>query len=211
MTQQAIDQTVLEDISAATAALGALFLLDPASEEGEKALDSMRAVAESPATWPFAKHSEAAAAFSAIAGMPSDAGKLSKRYRKLFVGPNRLAAPPWGSVYLDRECVTFGSSTLSLRNWMRRNGVARAEGACDPDDHIGLELQLASWLARNRPDLLADYLQNHLLTWAFRYFEKLREADGEGFYGQVAHIASATLHGIAEALEIAPVPARIHC
>ena len=33
-------------------------------------------------------------------------------YRRLFVGPGHLPAPPWGSVYTDRECVIFGEATL---------------------------------------------------------------------------------------------------
>ena len=33
---------------------------------------------------------------------------LTEQYQNLFIGPNELLAPPWGSVYLDPECVIFG-------------------------------------------------------------------------------------------------------
>ncbi len=34
-----------------------------------------------------------------------------------------LPSPPWGSVWLDRESVLFGDSTLALRQWMRESGI----------------------------------------------------------------------------------------
>ncbi len=37
-----------------------------------------------------------------------------------------LPAPPWGSVWLDKENVLFGDSTLALREWMRANGIGHA-------------------------------------------------------------------------------------
>src|SRR5471030_2179530 len=40
-------------------------------------------------------------------------------YQRLFIGPYALPAPPWGSVYLDKDNVLFGTSTLALRRWMR--------------------------------------------------------------------------------------------
>ena len=33
-------------------------------------------------------------------------------YRRLFVGPQAKVAPPWGSVYLDKDQVIFGASTM---------------------------------------------------------------------------------------------------
>lgn len=51
--------------------------------------------------------------------------ELTWEYRRLFVGPGVKLAPPWGSVYTDRDRVVFGASTLELRAWMREHGVAR--------------------------------------------------------------------------------------
>ena len=49
----------------------------------------------------------------------ADNEELVWEYRRLFVGPGHLPAPPWGSVYTDHECVIFGEATLALRAWMR--------------------------------------------------------------------------------------------
>ena len=50
---------------------------------------------------------------------------LDREFHHLFVGPNDLEAPPWGSVYLDSEAVVFGDSCMSLVRWMKENGIAR--------------------------------------------------------------------------------------
>lgn len=97
-------------------------------------------------------------------------------YRRLFVGPGHLPAPPWGSVYTDRECVIFGEATFALRAWMRACGIERATDERTPEDHIGLMLALLSFLAVERPELVDDFLRDHLLTWAPHYLDALEEA-----------------------------------
>ena len=117
-------------------------------------------------------------------------------YRRLFVGPGHLPAPPWGSVYTDRECVVFGESTLALRAWMRAVGVERLADERTPEDHIGLMLALLSFLAAERPELVDDYLRDHLLTWAPHYLEALEEAAEQPFYVGLARLTRLTLVGL---------------
>lgn len=84
-----------------------------------------------------------------------------------FVGPRKLAAPPWGSVYLDSEAVVFGDSCLAISRWMRAQGIELHEAESrEPIDHIGRMLALLSWLASNRPELVGEFLDQHLLPWA---------------------------------------------
>lgn len=132
-----------------------------------------------------------------------EAGELSletldREFHHLFVGPNDLEAPPWGSVYLDSEAVVFGDSCMSLVRWMKENGIASQEGPSrEPADQIGRMFMLLVWLCENDPDLVDEYLQQHLLTWAFRYFEQLEAASEGSFYRGVAKLASTTLSDIA--------------
>lgn len=205
-----LNETTVEDVAVAASALAALFLHDPATERGAAALDAMRAVAERPAEWPFAQRADAANLLLELAERSRGVAAVSKRYRQLFVGPDRLAAPPWGSVYLDRESVIFGDSTLALRAWMRAHGIVRSTQANDPDDHVGLMLQLLSWLAQNHPELLCDYLEHHFLTWVFRYLELLQATDVRGFYGVLARLTAATLCDAAERLGASPAAVKLY-
>ena len=192
------------------ASLAPFFLNDPRTGD---AADAFAAMAEldveaAAAEWPFVEEPDARAALAAmVRGLAAGADneELVWEYRRLFVGPGHLPAPPWGSVYTDRECVVFGEATLALRAWMRRVGVVRATDERTPEDHIGLMLALLSYLAEERPDLTDEYLRDHLLTWAPHYLEALEVAADHPFYQGLAALTRSTLLGLQEArgLEVA--------
>ena len=115
-TKTAADSAAVEAIAFVGAVLAPFFLNDPRTGE---APDAFAALAEldvdaAAAEWPFADESEARAALALMrAGLAAgaDHDDLVWEYRRLFVGPGRLPAPPWGSVYTDHDCVIFGEST----------------------------------------------------------------------------------------------------
>ena len=123
-------------------------------------------------------------------------------YRRLFVGPGHLAAPPWGSVYTDRECVIFGLTTLELRRWMRENRIKVAEDKGEPEDHIGTMLSLMAWIAEQRPELLPEYLRDHLLTWAPHYLDVLERETAHPFFRGLAQLTRESIAGLQEALAL---------
>ncbi|GHK51847.1 hypothetical protein KPZU09_15830 [Klebsiella pneumoniae] len=73
---------------------------------------------------------------------------LPEAAARLFIGPWALPAPPRGSVWLDKESVLFGDSTLALRQWMRENGIALEADGNEPEDHFGTVL-LGGMVVRN--------------------------------------------------------------
>ena len=135
---------------------------------------------------------------------------LMWEYRRLFVGPGHKAAPPWGSVYTDREQVIFGLTTLDLRRWMRERGIERRGDANDPEDHIGLMLELMAWIAANRPADLDDYLQNHLLTWAPHFLAYMEKETTHPFYKGLARLACASLEGMRDSRGLDVVEPRFY-
>ena len=118
---------------------------------------------------------------------------LTEQYQNLFIGPNELQAPPWGSVYLDPECVIFGHSLLALRDFLKRHQIAFQSQQDEPEDHIGLMLMLAAYLAENRPNLLAEFLSQHLLTWAPHFLSQLANVENHPFYQGLAQLTLITL------------------
>ncbi|HIS39516.1 MAG TPA: Tat proofreading chaperone DmsD [Candidatus Aphodovivens avistercoris] len=197
----------LEAVAFVGEALAPFFLRDPKkgtaapSFAAMAALDAEAAAAE----WPFVAESEARACLERMqeglrGGVDDD---LMWEYRRLFVGPGRKACPPWGSVYTDRECVMFGISTLDLRQWMRERGVERLGGANDPEDHIGLLLELAAWLARNKPACLDEFLRLHLLTWAPHFLELMERETRHPFYEGLARLTRLSLEGMRDARGLA--------
>ncbi|MCS6037733.1 molecular chaperone TorD family protein [Klebsiella pneumoniae subsp. pneumoniae] len=100
--------------------------------------------------------------------------RLKKRCReawqRLFIGPWALPAPPWGSVWLDKESVLFGDSTLALRQWMRENGIALEADGNEPEDHFGTVLP-GGMVVRNGAGCVVQLqlLARHLLPWSGRF------------------------------------------
>ena len=192
---------VLEGIAFVGETLGPFFLQDPKTGEAGAAFQALAAldVDAAAAEWPFAGEAEARACLALMKeglahGIEDD--DLGWEYRRLFVGPAPKPAPPWGSVYTDRECVVFGESTLALRAWMRAQGIARLVDDKTPEDHIGLMLVLMAWIARNQPADLDDYLRLHLLPWSSHFLDELAEAAKQPFYEGLARLAKASLEGI---------------
>ncbi len=196
----------LEAIAFVGDSLGPLFLEDPRTVSAFSIYEAFAAldVAAACDEWPFGDagliRSGMELMVEGLAGGVDD--DVVWEYRRLFVGPAAKAAPPWGSVYTDRDGVIFGLSTLDLRAWMRANGIASLSAEGDPDDHIGLMLLMMAWLCRHRPDALADFLQNHLLTWAPHFLERLGRVAVHPLYRGVAVLTAASLEGIRQALSL---------
>ena len=87
---------------------------------------------------------------------------LKRDYARLFVGPNRLPAPPWESVYRSEEHLLFEEETLQVRAAYREYGFVVPGDYVQPDDHFGLEMSFIAHLCRIGLDALTNQ-QPHIL------------------------------------------------
>ena len=125
---------------------------------------------------------------------------LRTTYTALFVGPGKLAADPWESVYVNEDAALFQRSTLGVRNAYRVQGLLPAEYPRVADDHIAIECGFLAALAARacdaegagdalsmRDHLMAsqEFLHDHLLVWVGEYAKRLSMADN-GLYGSAA-------------------------
>jgi len=202
-----------ESVSACGRLLGVLFLERPSTEDARRAA---AAILEHPLheVWPFGEDADLTAAsgllvpgYGAAATDASAMKALDEEFQRLFIGPSAKVAPPWGSVYLDRDCVVFGVSCLQLRAWMRANGVQSLYPEKEPEDHIGRMLVLMATLADERPELLGDFLSAHLLTWSGHFLDVLEAGTDDAFFRGLALLTRTTLDDISELLEL-QVPVR---
>ncbi|ENL4246327.1 Tat proofreading chaperone DmsD, partial [Salmonella enterica] len=143
------------------------------------------------AQWPL--DAEALAPVAAMFKTHSEES-LPQAWQRLFIGPYALPSPPWGSVWLDRESVLFGDSTLALRQWMRENGIQFEMQQNEPEDHFGSLLLLAAWLAENdRHHECEQLLAWHLFPWSSRFLDVFIDHAGHPFYQALGQLARLTL------------------
>lgn len=133
-----------DDFAVTARVLGALFYYSPESHETAPLVQALL-TDDWQAQWPL--DAEALAPVAAMFKTHSEES-LPQAWQRLFIGPYALPSPPWGSVWLDRESVLFGDSTLALRQWMRENGIQFEMQQNEPEDHFGSLLLLAAGLPR---------------------------------------------------------------
>ncbi len=180
----------VEAIAITGRVLGGLFYYDPQSENIAPLIAAFRDgswAQQWPESIPFKP--ELVDSFQVASDEP-----LSEAFQRLFVGPYALPAPPWGSVWLDRENVLFGDSTLVLRQWMREKGIAFEAQQNEPEDHFGTLLMLAAWLKENnRDEEWQQLLGWHLLPWSGRFLEEFIAHAEHPFYRSLGELAQQTL------------------
>ena len=144
----------------------------------------------------------ASSPFAALAGhVPEQAelGQLLVEHARLFVGPFKLLAPPYGSVYLDNGEHLMGESTMDVRSRYRSEGLDLAiREVCD---HISVELEFLHYLvcregeaqhlekAAVLRDRQVGFLQAHLGRWLPDFSARVRKSSPTSVYARVAEIS----------------------
>ena len=115
-------------------------------------------------------------------------------YSKLFVGPFKLLAPPYGSVYLE-DGKFMGDSTLDAGNLYGLEGLDIV--IKDAPDHISVELEFMYFLvlaeaearqndnleeAARLHDRQVSFLRVHLGSWVSEFAENIEQHSETEFY-----------------------------
>lgn len=126
-----------------------------------------------------------------------DEDTLLSDFTELFEGTGEMKAPPWGSVYLDREKVLFGDSTIAYRQFLQNNGIALNTGIREPEDQFGLMLFAYAYLLENNNIQAANELmEQHLLVWCAFYLKLLTTSSPNKFYRHLSNDVSLWLNNI---------------
>ena len=130
-----------------------------------------------------------------------DLDALALDFSRLFLGPYKLHAPPYGSVYLDGERQIMGKSTLEVRNKYREAGLDVSTDFRNPPDHISAELEFMYFLILKEIEAIEDsdidtaisllerqraFLREHLGAWVFDFADTVEEKAETDFYKNLA-------------------------
>ncbi len=137
----------------------------------------------------------------------ADDGALRRDYTALFVGPQNLLAPPYGSVYLEpAKRQVMGESTQDVMRLYRQAGLEVSREFKQPPDHIRLELRFMSQVIKGVIDALSEsdadweragalvntqlgFLQRHLVAWVKPFTHLITENSSTGFYSALGEFA----------------------
>ena len=166
------------------------------------------------------------AAMQEIAAEKDAVGPLSSEYTKLFVGPGKLAASPWESVYACGEELVFQQSTLDVRAAYRTAGFEAAGYPHIPDDHIATEFAFLAALCNQASKSIQEddwqaarvslgrqalFLSQHIGTWVGEFARRVASNSPKStgsFYVHAANLAREVCEAdsaiIAELLEACP-------
>lgn len=105
-----------------------------------------------------------------------DATQFEYVFNRLFVGPERLYAAPYETVYVSDERSLMGFHTMSVRSAYRSAGFEPLELNRQPDDHLALELAfIERMIEENKDDKALEFIRTHLGQWHSAHISDVRE------------------------------------
>ncbi len=135
------------------------------------------------------------------------AEEIKADFTHLFLGPGRIPAPPYESVFRSEEHLMFEKEMLDVRAAYRGHGMGLEKNNPVPDDHIGFEFQftallclkIAESLTKNKPDDagiiqndLTRFMDAHLFKWLPDFFSRVKDNSATGYFYGMAVFA----HGV---------------
>jgi len=138
------------------------------------------------------------------AGPEASLDKLEVEYTRLFVNAYpRIPAPPYSSVYLDKDRQVWGPSTAQAGRFYEEAGLSPSEDFADIPDHISAELEFISYLILEQQKLRPEgtaagqdtveiegrFLADHFLKWVAQFLNQVVKSTENTFYGAIAHLA----------------------
>ncbi|MFV0575940.1 MAG: molecular chaperone TorD family protein [Vibrio sp.] len=198
------------DAAAISRVLGAILYFRPSDYQthGIDQVFSFQAPEESPL---LSKFEELMQQFQ-----QADIEVLNEVHDEFFAGIADMPAPPWGSVYLDRECVLFGESTTEYKQFLVEHGFEFETQNNDPLDHVGLMMMTLGELLEeqvpNEPTSVAlnELLSHHMLPWMNYYFSHvLNLVENQTYYNTLLFTVTL-LEMVKEKLAIQAKPRKIY-
>ena len=129
----------------------------------------------------------------AEAAEATDAEAESREFFRLFVGVGRGELLPYASYYLTG--FLHERPLARVREEMGKLGIERAEGLFEPEDHLGILLEVMAGLVGGEfpggPEAEARFFSRHVQPFAGRVFDDLEACASTHFYKAVARAGAA--------------------
>lgn len=130
-------------------------------------------------------------------------GSLKLEYERLFVGPYKLPAPPYASLYLESEPTVMGRSTLGVLRMYEDAGFVLSPSFKDLPDHIAAELEFMALVCEEERrswkkgdpsgagrflSVEERFLSGHLVQWIPKFTAAILFSTQTPFYRALASL-----------------------
>lgn len=196
----------MQELAVVPRILGALFYYPPNRAEIKQLLSELPALAEIFEWEDKAAVEKCCASLTAV-----DTDELDYQYSVLFEGQGEMIAPPWGSVYQDKDRLLMADSTINYQHFLQQNQLTFTSSINEPVDQFGLMLMvLALFVEQDNFPAATDLLEKHLLTWCYRYLDLLSGSLVSPFYAALAELTVQFLRQIQQQYQIVPERCKLY-
>lgn len=145
--------------------------------------------------------------------------ELQKEHTRLFINARpKVPAPPYGSLYLEKDGLLWGKTTVDAVKLYIESGLKMADDFKDIPDHFAAELEFMWYLireeikarcgvindkssgdggnvgvdikkARKMANLQKKFLKKHLGVWYEMFLDKVRSSTSSVFYIEMSALA----------------------
>jgi TorA maturation chaperone TorD len=124
-------------------------------------------------------------------------------HSQLFIGPVKLLAPPWSSIYLDSQRLLWGPTSIEVEEKLKSFGFSVPEGNSEPWDHIAYELQFVADLNKKALeyldqdnnsegysylDAVKGFIDNYISPWLSEFTSLVEKNAETNFYRGLAKL-----------------------
>lgn len=132
-----------------------------------------------------------------------DLEQLIIEFSRLFLGPFKLLAPPYGSVYLESGRQVMGDSTMDAKKRYQEAGLSMSDRLKEAPDHIAIELEFMYYLIFREIEAFTNldetsvstfwqaqrsFLNDHIGAWVVPFFKAVEEHAKLDFYKNLANV-----------------------
>lgn len=117
-------------------------------------------------------------------------------YSRLFIGPFKLIAPPYSSIYLEDKWEVQSKSSRVVEQFYLRAGLSFGPSWNEPKDHITAQLEFMYYLNHKRHDteneeyvtLQKEFLYKILTHWIPKFNQAIQQGSTSKFYSLLGNL-----------------------
>ena len=125
---------------------------------------------------------------------------LAREYTRLFINAfPHVVAPPYGSVYMEKDGRVFGQTTSEILQFYHQHGFTLKEDLKDLPDHIAHELEFLAILTSKEAEasgsdrvrfeeIQIEFFSRFILPWIYSFCGRIMSESRSPFYCSLAQL-----------------------